>query len=148
MTTQPLEHWILAVDHRLGRLVRGQVTQGHAHLEEVARLVNDAPVPEHHPASALAGHGSHAYASLHHETEELRSRWATTVAAWLARSISASERVHVVAPGHLLGALRQAWPSHLQRRIDEHEGEFSALTASELVRHPTIARLLVAPPKK
>jgi hypothetical protein len=140
----PTDHWIFLVDHSGGRLLCARRAQDRADLNEVGRLINESPEPEHHPPSTLSGHGSHAYASLHHEVEERRSRWAKTAAAWLARHADQRgiDRVAVVSPGHLIGALRKAWPVHLAPRISEHEGELCRLTMTELSRHPAMDRLV------
>lgn len=147
VNTMPTDQWIFVLDHRAGRLVRGRIAAGRAHLDEVARLTNDEPEHVHERPSSLSGRSSHGYASLHHEEEERRHRFAKTAAAWLAPQVQQQHiaRLTVVAPGHLLGALRKTWPARLAALITEREAELSALTPAELAQHPAIAQILRAP---
>ncbi len=147
MKTNPTDHWILVIDHRTGRLVRGRIAENRPYLDDVARLTNDEPERERQRPSVRSGHGSHSYASLHHEEEELRHRFAKVAAAWLTPLVQQHKIQHltVVAPGHLIGALRKAWPPRLAQVITEHEGELSGLSPTALAQHVAIAKILRSP---
>jgi hypothetical protein len=138
-------NWLLLLDHRHARLLQGRQTNGSgALLDEIAALVNDAPEIERDRPTMLAGHGAHAYAAPHHVDEEERRRWAHKAALWMKQEMGARRirRVSVLAPAHLLGSLRRAWPPEVGPYVDDEAGEFAGLSLGELSRHPRILRLV------
>ena len=142
-----LDLWILVVDHRAGRLLRGSLTaQGSAHFAEAGAIASVPAEKQHGRPSPKKGKDGHAYASWRHEAEELRRRHAQAVAGWLAQMVATLgiARVLVFAPAHLLGALRAAWSADLAPRIEEHAGDLNYLTLRELGHHPVLARHLLA----
>jgi hypothetical protein len=137
--------WLLAVDHRSGRLLRlWRAEDARVHCETCAELANTGEPKQHGRPSPKKGKDGHAYASPAHEAEELRRRFARDVAQWLAAEVQAREvaAVLVFAPANLLGALRAAWPRQLAPLLTTHAGDLSQLTLRELRHHPVIAREL------
>lgn len=142
------ETWIFVVDAGQGRLLRGSsVPPGRPHLEEDESIQNTWERHEHGRPSPRAGKAGHSNSSLGHENEELLHRFARDVAIWLDRKARQHgiENLALFAPPRFLGALRQACSPQLTARITEHEGDLGYMTAGDLARHRTIAKLLGSP---
>lgn len=143
MNQQPV--WLAVLDQRRALLLRGRLDKlGRAHLELLDKLENEEQPREHGRPSPLGGKAGHAYASFHHEEEELRNRHAKAVSKWLAKAVQDQSipRLRLYAPAPLLGSMRQHLPHHLAAKIDDHEGEFASLTPNEMAQQPAILSAL------
>lgn len=83
-------------------------------------------------------------APLGHEHEEKLAHFARELATWLQHTlvVHAIGSCPVFAPAHLIGALRQAAPMTLIRKLRECEGELAGLSTAQLAEHPKVKAAL------
>jgi protein required for attachment to host cells len=149
--TRSADHvWLALADAQKCRLVRCGVTkQGTPRVDECDVLDNKLPRHEHGRPMALGGMTGHSFAAPHHDEEETQRRFAAQIVEWLQQQSTEHgiERLTVLAPPRLLGALRKTPLGSLKGRIEEHEGNLMHLETDALSEHPLIRRL-VAPTKQ
>ena len=137
------QHLVVA-DARRARLCRTEPTgTGRQRMVEIEILEEEWEEREHGRPIMTAADGR-SFASHTHEDEERLRRFARAIREWLhsLEERLGDERVAVLAPPNLLGALRRDLPERMQRHFELHEGDFGPLAARELVTHPTIRSLL------
>jgi protein required for attachment to host cells len=137
--------WLLLVDSRRARLLRGHLTR-HArpHVQEEARLDFQFQESEHGRPSPRINKDGHSYASRRHENDQLEARFAREVSSFVQNKVDELQvpRLFLFAPAKFLGMLRKSIPARLADRLVEHEGEFAHLSEAQLAVHPEVARLI------
>jgi protein required for attachment to host cells len=137
--------WFTVADAKRCRLLRCRLTaQGTPHVDQIDKLESKPPEHEHGRPMALAGMTGHSFAAPHHDIEEEVRRFAAQIVEWLQEKSAhyGIERLTILAPPRLLGALRKTPPGSLKGRIEELEGNLMPLEVDALSEHPLIRRLL------
>ena len=143
--TAPNEVWALLADARRGRLLRCTRTDtGRVHVEERDSITNTWPGHDRQRSSPLWKNATITFGMEDDDGEDLR-RFARELVAWLQHDMEALgiRRVHILACGRFLGALRKVWragpakPHALERRVD-----LVHLSTSKLAKHPVIRHLI------
>ncbi|MHC4991956.1 MAG: baeRF12 domain-containing protein [Planctomycetota bacterium] len=135
-------------DERTGRLLRiGRTSTGRLRVDVEVELLDTEEEHEHGRPSPRAAKTGHTYASLGHEDDTRRDRFAKQTAEWLESQTErlAIDHVAVFAPPRWLGALREAWSPQLAPHVEEHQGDLTNLAADDLVRHDAIIALAPRP---
>lgn len=136
--------WIVVLDSRRGRLLRGQtVPPGRAHLEVLETIENEEEEHEHGRPSPRRSKDGHSYADWGHEDDEQLQRNARRVAGWIdtQRKSHGIDRLTVFSPPRFAGALRTQYAASLAKSIDQKQLDLGNLEPGELVKHPAIAEM-------
>jgi hypothetical protein len=142
------EYWISTLDEAGGRLLCfRRAGGGRWSFEEVSNIVNKHRQTRIHERTAMLGRTGEArpqLASLPHETEEDRRRFANEAAAWLMDAMrwNQVDSVDLFAPGRMLHDLRDEWPRDRRGSVVDHEGELTNIPLQELAQHPAIVLVL------
>lgn len=145
MMNRNSQSWVLTADEEAGRLLRVERTaSGQAHVAIDDEIHDSWQEHEHGRPSPLGGKSGHTYASVGHEDETRRERFAKEVAVWLEQRAEEMHinRIVVFAAPKFLGALRGAWSPRIAIRVEEHHGDLTHLSAGDLARHDAILGLV------
>ena len=98
---------------------------------------------EHTRPSPLTGKAGNSYASVGHEVEEERIRFAREVAGWLQEKVRRFGIAHLdlFSPPRFLGAFRKVCSPQLFDRIETHQADLMKLSEAGLAAHPAIEAL-------
>jgi protein required for attachment to host cells len=143
----PNEVWMLLADARQGRLLRcTESDDGRVRVEDRDSIANTLPSHEHQHSSPLWKNATITFGMEDAEREDLR-RFAREVAVWLQQRMDGLRirRVHILASGRFLGALRKVRPAQLAgRHALERKADLMHLSAGKLAKHPVIRQLMVS----
>ena len=143
--------WMLIVDDREGRLVRGQrasaPTDGARRTQRRRLDLIDAlqnPWRELDPSSARPSAGA-----PRDESEEVRrraeflGRYAGDLSRWLENHVRQHgiDELEVFATPRLVGALRHSCSPKLAERLAHHVDDLGRMSLDDLARHPSIAEV-------
>ena len=83
-------------------------------------------------------------AHLTHEQEQVMNRFGKELGLWLQQQIGAHkiDNVHMFAEPRLIGELRKVFPKTLNGCVIEHESELAPLKNDELLKHPTVQKIM------
>lgn len=145
--TTPNEVWTLLADARRARLLRCTETDNsRVRVEERDSITNTWLGHEHRRSSPLWKNATITFGIEDNDGEDLR-RFAREVVAWLQERMEKSgiQRVHILAPGRFLGALRKVRPARLARQHGlERKVDLMHLGAGKLAKHPVIRQLVAS----
>ena len=140
---------MLLANARRGRLLRCTETDaGRIRIEERGSIANTWAGQEQHRSSPLWKNGTITFGAEHDDREDVR-RFARRVVSWLEDRMAefGIRRIHILASGRFLGALRKVRPAQLvRRRALERKADLMHLTTGKLAKHPVIRHLLPSRP--
>ncbi len=142
---KPTTRWMVTADVRRARLLSlRELPDGRWRAEEHGALESRWEDFHEHGRPSALGRGpvasaSQHFASIGHEPEEQRRRFARDVMAWLVSNSEqlSIDQVNVFAPPGMLGTLREEVVSG-PVRIALLEGELTRLSPHELEAHPAV----------
>jgi hypothetical protein len=129
--------WIVAVDDRRTRLLRGfGLRGGRVRLEQVDTLEN--------PWRALTRASSGG--KLQQRNIEFRQRWAGEIGRWLGEQAHEHgfASFELLAPPRLSVALRREIPADLAEGVSEHSLDVGGLKPERLETHPEVSKLFLS----
>lgn len=138
--------WMVVLDDRQGRLLRGQRVRTHdgenwrLRLEEVKSIENAFVELEDSGSAPEDAHGAGSRAA------ELHARYAVEAVQWLTKEaqVQGIEQLEVFAPGRLAALLRSMYPVALERVVKNHSFDGSAASVKELERHAALLEVVEA----
>lgn len=143
----PTVRWVLLADTRRARLLRcGMTDWGRCRVEERSSIDNTQPRHEHGRSSPLWKNATITFGIDDNEGEDLR-RFAREVVVWLQHRMEefGIPRVHILASGRFLGALRKVRPARLAKsHAWERKAALMHLSAGKLAKHPLIRQLVAS----
>ena len=129
--------WFASADAQQCRLLCcDRTARGTLQVDECDALHNTLPEQEHARPMTQSG-------ATHH-VEDKERRFAGQIVDWMQEraGMHKIDRLMVLAPHRMLGALRKVPPGSLTGHLEELQGDLIRLEAGQLAEHPMICDLM------